>query len=205
LVLGLAALAVADPGPALSAKRTALSYPDSTRLISVVTTPSVIMKRLAGSSEWTTFAAVPSGDATTVVSVPTSTAGYEVVSDGVPSTPVTITVAALLTQPRIKAKGLKGVALRISGDVAPRIDGGTVNLRFSRWQRVSTTIVVIKYGWVLRERVLGVALKRLDSQWSKWSYKWTPHTAGTWRVVVAHQDTGHAYSSSAGARVIVKS
>ena len=211
MVLALGALAAADPVPVLTASRTALSYPDSTRLMSSVTTQSVIIRRLAGSSVWTTFATVPSGDATTVVSVPTSTAGYEVVSDGVPSTPVTITVAALLTSPQLKAKGRKGVPLTIRGDVAPRIDGGHVRLRFLRWQRVSTTIVkrghkttiTIKYGWVLRREVTGLSLSRLDSQWSKWSYKWTPGVAGTWKVVVSHQDVAHTHSS-ASARTIIK-
>ena len=45
-VLTLGAMAAAaDPVPVLTASRTALSYPDSTRLISSVTTPSVIVRR----------------------------------------------------------------------------------------------------------------------------------------------------------------
>lgn len=214
LVLGMAAMAVGGPMPALRASRTAVTYPHSTRLMSSVATPSVIMRQLAGSSDWATYALVPSGVATTSVNRPTSTAMYEVVSDGAASDPVTISVAAQLSKPQVNDRGSRGQKLTVKGWVAPLHVAGNVQLTFFRWEKVSTTVVtfkgkgkvhsktIAKFAWVQHGDPVDVSLTRQNSQKSKWSYKWSPSATGTWKVVVSHQDVAHVYSAASAKAVI---
>ena len=211
LVLGMAVVASGATIPALRASPTAVAYPHSARLMSTVTTPSVVVRRLAGASEWTTFAVVVSGDATTTVKKPTSSAAYKVISDGVESDPGTITVAAQLSKPQVNSRGNKGHKLTIKGWVAPAHAGGTVQLTFFRWDKVGSTVVttgkgksrtIAKYQWVQHDGRVDVSLARQNSQRSKWSYKWTPSAKGTWKIVVSHEDVAHVYSSASARTVI---
>jgi hypothetical protein len=219
LVLGMGAVAtgVAITTPTLTASPMALTYPHSARLtVSSDTTPSVIMMRLAGASEWTTLGATIETTRAIRYVKPSSTAAYEVVSDGVTSDPVTITVRAQLSKPQVNGHGRRHHRLTIKGWVAPLHSAdATVGLTFFRWEKVSTTVVTVKHGhttktkkitkykWVQHGDQVSVPLARQNSQKSKWSYKWSPSMKGTWKVVVSHQDVAHAYSA-ASARTVIR-
>ena len=212
LVLGIAAMASGIAAtPALTASRTAVVYPHSMSLVSNVSTPSVIQRRLAGSDAWVDFIAVPSGNTTRTIK-PTSTAAYKVVSDGVDSDTVTVTVAAQLSKPQVNKHGHKGHKLTIKGWVAPMHRSGDVQLKFFRWEKVGTVLVtkrhgksktIAKYEWVQHGDTVNASLFRQNSQRSKWSYKWTPSAKGTWKIVVSHEDVAHVYSS-ASAKTVIK-
>jgi hypothetical protein len=219
LVLAVGSVAVAGTAtPTISASKTALQYPHSALLtVSAPTTPSAIVRRLAGASEWTTL---PVGIETTQATVsvhPTSTAAYAAVCEGVTSDPVTITVAAQLSKPQINARGHKGRKMWIKGWLAPRhFGGGDVQLKFYRWEKDGTATVTTKrngkvvrtrkvatHGWVQQGGAIDVPLVRQNWVKSKWSYRWTAAARGTWKIVVSHEDVAHAYSS-ASARSVIK-
>jgi hypothetical protein len=218
LILAMGSVAVAGTAtPTISASKTALQYPHSALLtVSAPTTPSAIVRRLAGESEWTTLVAVETTLATVSVH-PTSTATYAAVCEGVTSDPVTITVAAQLSKPQINARGHKGHRMWIKGWVAPRhFGGGDVQLRFYRWEKDGTATVTTKrngkvvrtrkvatHGWVQQGGAIDVPLVRQNYVKSKWSYRWTAAARGTWKIVVSHEDVAHAYSS-ASARSVIK-
>jgi hypothetical protein len=211
LVLGVASMAFGvETTPTLTASKTALVYPHSALFTSTVATPSLMFRRLAGASEWTTFAPVASGVTTRSVK-PTATAAYMIVSDGIESNTVTITVAAQLSKPQINKRGRKWHKMTIKGWVAPMHRTGNVQLTFYRWEPVTTTVVTshgkakkTKFQWVKQGDSVDVSLSRLNSQRSKWSYKWTPTAKGTWKVVVSHEDVLHVYSQASAKTVIVK-
>lgn len=219
LVLAMGSVALADVvAPTLSASKTALKYPHSALLtVSAPTTPSAILRRLAGASEWTTLVAGIETTQATVSVRPVGTAAYAAVCEGVTSDPVTITVAAQLSKPQINARGHKGRKMWIKGWLAPRhFSGGDVQLTFYRWEKAGTTTVttkrngkvvktkrVAKYGWVQQGAAKDVTLVRQNWLKSKWSYRWTAAARGTWKIVVSHEDVAHAYSS-ASARTVIK-
>lgn len=219
LVLAMASVAVAGTvAPTITASKTAVRYPQAALLtVSAPTTPSAIVRRLAGASEWTTLVA---GIETTLAAVsvhPTSTAAYAAVCDGATSDPVTITVAAQLSKPQINGRGYRGRKMWIKGWLAPRhFSGGDVQLTFYRWEKAGTTTVttkrngkvvrtrkVAKYAWVQQGAAKDVTLVRQNWLKSKWSYRWTAAARGTWKIVVSHEDVAHAYSS-ASARTVIK-
>jgi len=216
LMLGVAALAVGGPAPVpvITAHKTALVYPHSTFLVSTVTTPSVVMRRLAGSDQWTAFAAVTSTTPVTQLNRPQSTAGYKVVSDGIESAPVTVTVAAQLSKPQVNGRGHKWHKLTIKGWISPKHSAdATVGLTFYRWEKVSTTTITRKgksqgknashFQWVRHGDPVSVLLSGVKNKnQSKWSYKWVPTMKGTWKVVVSHEDVAHVYSSASMKTVI---
>jgi hypothetical protein len=215
LVLVTGAVAAGTTIPTLTASRTAVTYPHSAILtVGSDTTPSVIMRRLAGESEWTTFGPTVEATLATVWVRPKSTAAYEVVSDGVSSDPVTITVAAQLSKPQVNRRGHKGRNLTIKGWVAPLHAGGNVQLTFYRLEKVGVVVTTAKHNgttktrivrknrWVQHGDAVDVSLSRLNSQKSKWSYKWSPSARGTWKIVVSHEDVGHVHSSASMKAVI---
>jgi hypothetical protein len=211
LVLGVASMAFGvETTPTLTASKTALVYPHSALFTSTVATPSLMFRRLAGASEWTTFAPVTSGVTTRSVK-PMATAAYKLVSDGIESNTVTITVAAHLSKPQISKHGHKWHKMTIKGWVAPMHRSGNVQLTFYRWEPVTTTVVtshgkakkLMKFQWVKQGDSVDVALHRQNSQKSKWSYRWMPTARGTWKVVVSHEDVLHVYSQ-ASAKTFVK-
>ena len=215
LVLGVATMAIGVPMPVLSAGKTALVYPHSTYLVSTVTTPSVVMRRLAGSDEWTAFDAVSSTEPTTPLIRPKSTAGYKVVSDGIESDTVTVTVAAQLSKPQVNKHGHKWHKLMIKGWVSPKHSAdATVGLTFYRWEKVAAPTIASKgkskgkgaghWQWVQHGDPVSVLLAGVKNKnQSKWSYKWVPAMKGTWKVVVSHEDVAHAFSS-ASKRTVIK-
>jgi len=212
LVLGVAAIAHGATPPTLTAKKTQVTFPHSTLLLSNADTASVIMRRLAGASDWTTFALVGSGDATTAVVRPRSTAAYELVSDGVTSDPVTISVAAQLSKPNFQGPHRKGRKLWINGWISPAHKAGDVQLTFYHWEKVGTVTVTLKnhktktvgnWAWVQVGDAVTTALYPHNSQRSWWAYKFVPTKRGTWKVVVSHEDTAHVYSQ-ASAKVFIK-
>ena len=195
----------------LTASRTAVTYPHSAKLYSNVAAPSVIMRRLAGSSTWATFVNVPSGNSTITVK-PTSTAAYEVVTGGIESAPVTMTVAAQLSKPQVKAHGHRHHKLTIKGWVKPVHASGNVQLTFFRWEKVGTKVVtkgkkthtVAINQWVQHGDPVDVSLKtHKKANKSDWSYKWTPSATGKWKIVVSHEDVAHVHCS-ASARTTIK-
>jgi hypothetical protein len=219
LVLGMAAVAAADGAPTLMAGRTRLTYPDSTRLISTVAsgTTGALMERLAGESDWTTFALLPAGRTTTWLVRPKSTAAFQVLaSDDTSSAIVTVSVAAQLSKPEFKGKGHKGEPITLKGWIAPLHLTGNVQLTFYRWEKTGTTVITIKgkggrklrtkivitFGWVKHGDPVDVALVPHNPNKSRWSYKWTPAEKGYWKVVVSHEDVAHVYSSASRVALI---
>jgi hypothetical protein len=212
VVAALAAFAIAEPAPAtLTATKTLVTYPQSSTLISQVTTAGYIMQRVAGASDWTTFAAVGEGE-TSISVKPKYTTAYQVVAgvaSDVQSEVVTIGVKAKLTKPQIGKRnvGHKGHGIVVKGNVQP-LFAGTVDLTFYRWEKVTTYVPtlaangkagskkVTKNQWVQHGDSVSVTLKRQNSQMSKWSYKWTPSAKGTWKVVVSQSDVAHELSST---------
>lgn len=211
LVLAIGAVAVGDTVPTLTASKTALVYPHSAYLVASVSTPSVILQRLAGASDWTTFTGIPSGDTTVGVYSPKSTIAYKVVSDGVESDAVTITVAAQLVRPQVNSHGHRGHKMTVKGWIRPLHVSGTVQLSFYRWERTGTTTVtrgkktrtVAKYGWVKHGDSVDVAVARQNADKSKWSYKWKPSATGRWMIIVSHEDVAHV-RSAVSARVMIR-
>ncbi len=205
LTFAVVATAVAVTQPSLTARPTAVTYPHSAKLISSVETTSVVMRLLAGASEWTTFAVVPAGESTRVVNRPKSSATYKLVSDSIESTPVTITVRAQLTKPQVIGRGHKKGLHKVNGAVAPlHATGGQVQLSFFLWKKLVTTATarggnghqITRYEWVQSGDTADVPLTRRNSQWSKWTYRWRPSAIGTWKVVVSHEDTAHVAASA---------
>jgi hypothetical protein len=215
LVLGMTSVAFAGTAtPTISASKTALTYPHSALLaVTAPTTPTAIVRRLADESEWTTLVAGVEATVATYALRPTGTAAYAAVCNGVSSDPVTITVAAQLSKPQVNNHGHKGRRLSIKGWVAPMHVGGTVQLTFSRWEKVGTKVVdvgrkgktrtVAKFGWAEVGDPVTVSMTRMNSTKSRWSYRWTPPAKGSWKVVVSHEDAAHV-RSSAGARTVIK-
>jgi hypothetical protein len=216
LAMGTAASGITTPasGPVLKACPAAVTYPQSACLKSNVTSGAVIMRLLAGQSEWTVFASVPKCGRVTVKE-PTSTAAYEVVSsDGVTSAPVTITVAARLSKPQLRGHGHKGQTLTLKGWIAPAHSAdSTVALTFYQWQKKATTKMVLASGngkhrgrmtrrtvrrfqWVLVGDPAVLTLTPKNAHKSTWSYSWTPGERGPWKVVVSHKDVAHVCSKA---------
>jgi hypothetical protein len=215
LVLGFAAVAQAvTPAPTLMASKTALVYPHSAYLKSTVATPSMVMRRLAGSDVWTDLDPVSAAAPYTWLNKPKSTAGYKVVSDGVESETVTITVAAQLKM-QINKHGHRWHKNTIKGWVAPKHSAdATVALTFYRLEKVTAPAITSKgkskgkgrstYQWVKQGDAVDVMLTGVKNHnQSKWSYKWAPTAQGTWKVVVSHEDVAHAFSSTSK-KVVIK-
>lgn len=210
IAMAIAAVAIAQPvTPTLTATKTLVTYPHSSALVrSDATTDGVILRQLAGSSDWTTFALVPSGVATTPVTSPKSTAAYELVQGGLMSDPVTISVKAQIVAPQITGRARKNHGVKVKGWIKPNIDtSATVQLTF--FHRVPTTVVVTKtvgkgkvvtkkiksFKWVQVGDVVDVPLKLAKSKLI-WSYKWTPSALGRWKIVVSHEDVAHVFNSA---------
>lgn len=205
LVLGVAAMAMAtSPLPTLTATKAVVIYPHTAALVSVTDTPSVLMKRVAGTDEWVKVVDLAAGNATTSV-MPTATAGYKVVSDAVESDVVTISVKAQMQHPQVSGKFRRRHSLLVKGWIAPlHSAGASVLMTFQRWEKVTTTVTIagkgkgkstvkkiIKYQWVRHGNAVSVPLVRKNSLQSKYAYKFTPGLTGKWRIVVAHEDTEH--------------
>lgn len=210
VAMTIAAVAIAEPtAPTLTATKAVVTYPHASKLVrSDATTEGIILRRLAGASDFTTFAVLPSGVATKVIE-PKSTAAYELVQGGLTSDPVTIGVKAQLAKPNITARARKNHGLTVKGWIKPANDtSGTVELTFFR--RVKTTTFSTKTvgkGKVVKKKVttltwvqvgdaVTVNLKNAHSK-GNWSYKWVPSARGQWKVVVSHEDVLHVFNSVA--------
>lgn len=216
LVFSMASVALGTVTPTLTATKTKVTYPQAAALLASTYETSTVMRQLAGASEWTTFAVVASGETTVPVVKPASSALYKLITDGgISSEQATISVAAKLSKPGVRSHGRRWHKMWVTGWVSPLHSGGSVQLAAYRWEKTgSTTVitkrngkivkktVVSKYGWVKKSST-NVALKRLNSQKSKWAYKWTPRLRGTWKFVVSHEDTAHVYSA-ASARTFIR-
>lgn len=212
VVLSVASTALGIPAPTLTASKAKVTYPQAANLLASTYETSTVMRQLAGASEWTTFAVVPSGETTVPVVKPASTAVYRLITEGGDSSEqTTISVAAKLSKPGVRSHGHRAHREWIRGWVAPLHVGGDVQLTFYRWEKTGSVTVAkrggqktakSKYGWV-QQRTTNVALKRLNSQKSKWAYRWTPRERGTWKIVVSHEDVAHVYSA-ASARTVIK-
>lgn len=210
LVFAMTAAAYGASAPTLKAPARVAYGGSAVLQVSSPTTPSVIMRRLAGASTWTTVGpTINRKTACVLLRKLTGTAGYEVVSRGMTSDVVTIGVTAQISGPQFAGRKHTGTALTIKGCVAPVV-AGNVQLTFARWLKVGTKTVTYKrrhhmtttrtvnvYKWVQQGDAVTVSLVKVNSHKSKWSYKWTPTARGSWKVAVSYQDATFVRSCAA--------
>jgi hypothetical protein len=175
-----------------------VGFPDT------VPATATILAMPAGASVWTTttLQATTATPTVTVKKPKVTTTYQEWISDETSSNLVPVEVMARLTKPQINGHVHRGHSYTVKGTMQPQ-EASTVTVSYYRYE---TTTVVVKHGighlkriavdkWVLHSSV-EVALRKQNSQQSKWSAKWRPNASGSWLIMVTHEDTGHLKSSA---------
>ena len=204
LTLAIGATAQAGTALTLSATPTAITYPHAAMLTVGFPTSdpatATLFKMPAGASDWTTMTLMATTAAPTVAVRPKVITAYKAVVDGVESLPVTVTVAAKLTKPELPGSIRRRRAVTVKGTLQPAGEAGaivTVDV-----YKLVTTFTRIGKGhlkrstdWVLyMTRDVPLRTKKGSKTTSLWSFRWAPTELGQYKLVVHHEDLGHAYS-----------
>jgi len=204
LTISAGAIAQADTALTLSANPLVITYPHSAVL--TVGFPSsdpataTILKMPAGATEWTTMTVVATTATPTVTVKPKTTTAYKAWIEGVESAPVTVTVRAKLTKPQLPGSIRKGHTITVKGTLQPAGEvGATVDVDI---YKMVTTYVRVGVGhlkkstaWVLyTTQVVPLKAIKHSTITSAWSFRWAPTELGQYKLVVSHEDLGHAYS-----------
>lgn len=203
LTLAAGTIAQADAALTLSASRATVTYPHRSALTVGFPTADPATATLfampAGASEWTTLTMTATTATPTVSVRPKVTTAYKVSVDGAESVPVTVTVRALLSKPHLPGSIRRHRTVAVKGWMQPAEAGASVTVRVYKlvttYTRIGKGRLKRSSDWALFE-TLTVPLKaKPRSRITRlWSFRWAPSELGQYKIVVSHEDTGHAYS-----------
>jgi hypothetical protein len=204
--------AQADAVLTLGANPAVLTYPHSAVLTVGFPTSdpatATILKMPAGASEWTTMTLVATTATPTVRVRPPVTTAYKAWIDGVESVPVTVTVKASLTKPQLPGSIRRNRTVTVKGTMAPagEVDASvtvSVYKLVTVYTRVGKGHLKKATAWRLYFTKV-VPLKARNSIISGWTFRWMPTELGQYKIVVSHEDLGHALSVSRAAYTRVR-
>jgi hypothetical protein len=204
LTLAGGAIAQADTALTLGASPAIVTYPHRSTL--TVGFPAsdpataTLFAMPAGASEWTTLTLTATTATPTVSVKPRVTTAYKASLDGVESDPVTVTVRALLSKPQLPGSVRRNRTVTVKGSMQPVGEAGAVvTVKIYKLVTIYTRIgkghLKRSTDWALFE-TLTVPLKAKphSTVTRYWSFRWAPSELGQYRIVVSHEDLGHAYS-----------
>jgi hypothetical protein len=209
IALTLAAGAIAQAGTALtlSANHDVVTYPHGVVLTVGFPTSdpatATILRMPAGASDWTTMALTATSATPTLTVRPKVTTAYKAWLDGVESDIVTVTVKASLTRPQLPSSIRRDRTVTVKGSMKPAGEiGASVEVDIYKLVTVYTRVgkgrLMKSTDWVLYATQSVPLTARAGSQGLFWSFRWMPTEVGHYKLVVSHEDLGHAYSQKTG-------